>query len=200
MKHLKIFFVSFIRSNPVFTLGLGLCSTLAVTLRVENAIFMSILVTLATLVSSAATSFFRYSIPHRYRLMVYMLIISASVISIEQLFKAIVPQMAYSLGPYVSLIVTNCIILGRLESFAVSHGVLESILDALAVCAGYSSVLMLMSVIREVLGNGTIWGLKVLPVFYVPNRLFNSAPGAFLIFAALLFAINYIRSLLDGAK
>lgn len=201
MRHLSgIFWMAMVKANPVFVLALGLCSTLAVTLRVENAAFMTLVVTAAAVFSSVLVSLLRYKIPHRFRFVSYMLIISTAVIGAEQVLRTFAPGVARSLGPYVGLIVTNCLVLGRLESYASIHKPPEAMADALGVGAGYGLVLVAMSVLRELLGNGTLWGLQIMPDQYVANRIFSSPPGAFLIFAALLFVVNWIRAQAGRSK
>jgi Na+-transporting NADH:ubiquinone oxidoreductase subunit D len=180
-------------NNPVFVLALGLCSTLAVTTRVENALFMTLMVGATTLFSSLLASLLRFHIPYRFRLLSYMLIISTAVISAEQLLRAWYPEVARALGPYVGLIVTNCIVLGRLEAFASSHSPKETFFDALGVSCGYGLVLLAMAGIREFFGNGTLYGLKVAPSGYIPCRLFDSPAGAFLVFAGLIFLVNWLK-------
>ena len=194
MNHLKIFWQGLVPANPVLVLALGLCSTLAVTMRVENAFFMAVMVGITTVFSSVTVSLLRYRITFRFRLLSYMLIIVTAVISVEQLLRAWFPDMARALGPYVGLIVTNCVVMGRLEAFAVSHRPVEAFFDALGVAGGYTAVLLAIAGIREVFGNGTLWGLSMMPEFYIPCRVFNSPPGAFLVFAALLYAVNRLRA------
>jgi Na+-transporting NADH:ubiquinone oxidoreductase subunit D len=192
MRYWRTFWEGLVPANPVLVLGLGLCSTLAVTLKTENAFFMSVMVAFATITSSVAVSVIRYRIPQKYRLLAYMLIIVTAVITVEQIIKAFLPEVARALGPYIGLIVTNCVVMGRLEAYAVSHRPIEAFFDALGVSAGYGGVLMTIASVREALGNATLWGLNVMPDFYIPCRIFNTPPGAFLVFAALLFLVNRI--------
>ena len=196
MKHLRTLWEGLIPNNPVFILALGLCSTLAVTLKVENAFFMAVMVGITTIFSSVCVAALRYYIPFRFRLLSYMLVIVTAVIAVEQLLKALFPEVARALGPYVGLIVTNCVVMGRLEAFAVSHRPVEAFFDALGVALGYAAILLTIASIREFLGNGTLWGLSVAPDFYLPCRVFNSPPGAFIVFAALLFAVNWLRAVI----
>lgn len=193
-KYLKIIWRGLIPENPVFILALGLCSTLASTTKVENAFFMSVIVSLTTIFSSILCSLLRFKIPHRYRLLSYMLIIVTIVIVAEQILKAYFPEVSKELGAYVGLVVTNCIVMGRMESFASSHTVSESFCDALGISLGYSSVLISISAIREIIGNGTIWNLAVMPDGYIPCLVFSSPPGAFIVFALFLFIVNWLRS------
>lgn len=191
---LKTIWKGMVPENPVFVLALGLCSTLAVTMKVENAFFMSVMVGITTIVTSVITSILRYRIPFRFRLLSYMLIIVTAVITAEQLLRVFYPEMARELGAYVGLIVTNCIVMGRMEAFASSHAPSESFFDALGVSIGYMMVLMGISVIREALGNGTIWSLYVMPDGYIPCDVFSSPPGAFIVFVMFLFVVNWLRS------
>ncbi len=181
-------------ANPVFVLALGLCSTLAVTLSVGNAFFMGIMVGITTIFSSVVISLLRYHVPFRFRLISYMLVVVTAVISVEQLLRAYFPDMARALGPYVGLIVTNCVVMGRLEAYAVSHRPAEALCDAVGVSIGYLTVLLIIAVVREAAGNATLWGLAIMPDFYIPCRVFNSPPGAFLVFAALLYLVNRLRA------
>lgn len=194
MNYLKTIWQGMVPANPVFVLALGLCSTLAVTLKVENAFFMAVMVGVTTVFSSVVVSVLRYHIPFRFRLIAYMLIVVTAVISVEQLLRAWFPDMARTLGPYVGLIVTNCVVMGRLEAFAVSHRPLEAFCDAIGVSLGYMTVLLGIAGIRELLGNGTLWGLSVMPDFYISCRVFNSPPGAFMVFAVLLYIVNWLRA------
>jgi Na+-transporting NADH:ubiquinone oxidoreductase subunit NqrD len=154
-----------------------------------------------TLIStSAVVSILRFRIPFRFRLITFMLIISTAVIAGEQLLRAFFPEVAKDLGPYVGLIVTNCIILGRLESFASGNSLKDSIIDGVGVSLGYSTVLMSMALIREFLGNGTLWGLKAAWSGFVPCRLFSSPTGAFLVFAGLIALVNWLKPLARREK
>ena len=200
MNYLRTFWLAMVPNNPVFVLALGLCSTLAVTTGVENALFMSFMVGAATVFSSLTVALMRFHIPYRFRLLSYMLVVSTAVIASEQFLRAIYPDVARALGPYVGLIVTNCIVLGRLEAFASARPAVESVFDSLGVSCGYGMVLLTMGAIREFLGNGTLWGLKVAWEGFVPCRLFNSPPGAFLVFAGLLFLINWLKPYLGRER
>ncbi len=183
-----------VTENPVLVLALGLCSTLAATTKVENAFFMSVIVGLTTIITSCLCSILRYKIPYRFRLLSYMIIIVTVVITAEQILKVYYPEIARELGTYIGLIVTNCIVMGRMEAYASSHTLSESFCDALGVSLGYTIVLLSISTVREALGNGTIWNLQIMPEEYIPCRVFSSPPGAFIVFALFLFAVNWIRS------
>lgn len=198
--NLKILIRGIIEANPVFVLALGLCSTLAVTNRLDSAVFMGIMVGITTVFSTVVVSFLRYKIPFKFRLMSYMIVIITAVISIEQLLKTYYPDMARTLGQYVGLIVTNCVIMGRCEAFAVSHKPYETFYDALGVSIGYLFVLSSIAALRELIGSGTLWGLPVTPEWYSPCRIFSMPPGAFLTFAGLLYFVNKIKFWLKGSK
>lgn len=198
MSNLKIMLKGIFSSNPVFVLALGLCSTLAVTGRVDTAFFMGLMVGITTIFSTVIVSILRYKIPFKFRLMSYMLIIITAVISVEQLLRAYYPDMARTLGQYVGLIVTNCVIMGRCEGFAVSHAPKETFFDAMGVSIGYFLVLLSIAFFRESLGNGTLWGLHVMPGSYVPCRVFNSPSGAFFTFAAMLYFVNLVKGWFKG--
>lgn len=191
---LKNIWRGMVPENPVFILALGLCSTLAVTIKVENAFYMAMMVGITTIATSVITSLLRFRIPFKFRLLTYMLIIVTTVITAEQLLKVLYPEMARELGAYVGLIVTNCIVMGRMESYASSHSPFESFCDALGISLGYAMVLISMATIREALGSGTIWNLNVMPDGYIPCKIFSSPSGAFIVFAFLLFVVNWLRS------
>ena len=194
IKALKNIWRGMITENPVLVLALGLCSTLAATTKVENAFFMSLIVGLTTISTSVACSALRYKIPYKFRLLSYMIIIVTVVITAEQILKVFYPEIARELGTYIGLIVTNCIVMGRMEAYASSHNIKESFFDALGVSLGYMLVLLCISTVRESFGNGTIWNLEIMPKDYIPCRVFSSPPGAFIVFALLLFVVNWLRS------
>lgn len=200
MKYLRIFYESMISNNPVLILALGLCSTLAVTVKAENAFFMGAIVGCTVVISSCIVSAARYKIPYKHRLMSYMLIIVSVVIAEEQALSAFYPSIERALGPYVGLIVTNCIIMGRLEGFAASHTLLESLFDSLGVSCGYGAVLLIIASIREFLSSGAVWGVMLAPDFFVPCRVFGSSAGAFIVFAAVLYAVGRIKKLFKRAS
>lgn len=191
---LKNIYRGMIPENPVFVLALGLCSTLAATTNVENAFFMSIIVGLTTIITSSICSVIRFKIPSRFRLLSYMLIIVTIVITAEQLLKVLYPEIARELGAYVGLVVTNCIVMGRMEAYASSHNLSESLCDAIGVSLGYMMVLMSISLVRETIGKGTLWQLAIMPEGFIPCRVFSSPPGAFIVFALFLFIVNWLRS------
>lgn len=200
MTYWRTFWQAMVPNNPVFVLALGLCSTLAVTNNLRNASFMGIMVGLAALASSLIISLLRYYIPYKYRLITYMMVISTVVIFIEQSLKLLFPDIADALGPYVGLIVTNCIVMGRLESFSSKNPATIVFFDTLGMSLGYYLVLLSMGGIREAIGSGRLLGIPVMPEWFVPVRIMNSAPGAFLVFAGMIFSINFIKGLVKREK
>ncbi|MBT3382038.1 MAG: electron transport complex subunit RsxE [Lentisphaerae bacterium] len=180
-------------NNPIFGMMLGLCSTLAVTNLMSNALVMSVSVTVVLVANSAIISALRNHIPDRVRMIVYMLIVSTLVITVDMMLRICLPDISKALGPYVALIITNCIIMGRAEAFAVNNTVPVSIADSLGVGAGYTFSLMIMAFFRESLGFGTIFGLKVLPEAMSPIQLFAIPPGAFFALGVFILVVNTLK-------
>ena len=200
MTYWRTFWQAMVPNNPVFVLALGLCSTLAVTNNLRNASFMGIMVGLAALSSALIISALRYYIPYKYRLIAYMMVISTVVIFIELSLKLLFPDIADALGPYVGLIVTNCIVMGRLEAFSSKNPVDIVFFDTLGMSVGYYLVLISMGSIREAIGAGKLLGIPVMPDWFTPIQIMNSAPGAFLVFAGMIFCINFIKGLVKREK
>jgi len=181
-------------NNPIFGMMLGLCSTLAVTNLVSNALVMSIAVTLVLVVNSAIISSLRNLIPERVRMIAYMLIISSLVITVDMVLKIVLPEASKALGPYVALIITNCILMGRAEAYAINNTVGLSVSDALGVGLGYTFSLTIISIFRELIGFGSILGFTVLPDQFPHVALFTIPPGAFFALGTFILIINTIRS------
>ncbi len=173
------------RNNPIFRQVLGICSALAVTNLVLNTLVMSIALTLTTTLSCLTVSLLRNWTPRRIRMMVETLIIAFYVIIVDLFLKAFWPEMSRNLGPYVGLIITNCIIMGRCEAFANSNPPVPSLLDGLFSGLGYSFVLLNISIFRELLGMGTILGVPI-PFFATTWDkwvIMVMPPGAFFMLA-----------------
>jgi Na+-transporting NADH:ubiquinone oxidoreductase subunit D len=184
--------------NPITVQILGLCSALAVTSALLPALIMSVAVTAVLMFSNAAVSLLRHIMPKSIRLIVEMTLIASAVIVVDQLLRAFVPDVAAVLSVFVGLIVTNCIVLGRAESYAMHNGVLASLLDGLINGLGYSAVLILVGTVRELLGSGSLLGQPVLPTladggWYRPNELMLLAPSAFFIIGLLIWAVHALR-------
>ncbi len=178
------------RNNPIVVTVLGICSSLAVANMVENAIAMGLGVTFVTMLSSAFISLIRNFIPSQVRMVTYMVIISAFTIIFEMFLKAYTPEIAERLGAYVGLIITNCIVMGRAEAFAVKNPVRYSTIDALASGLGYTFVLLMMSVIREAFSQGTILNFQVMPTDWINWIIFAIAPGGFFVIALFIWGLR----------
>ncbi|MDP8229809.1 MAG: electron transport complex subunit E [Candidatus Gorgyraea atricola] len=176
--------------NPTFRLALGLCPTLAVSTSVANGFGMGVAATFVLLGSNIIVASIRNFIPAKIRIPCFIVIIATFVTIVELTMKAYFPALSKSLGIFVPLIVVNCVVLGRAEAFASRHGVLKSILDGLGMGAGFTLALVLISAIREALGNGTVLGLTIVKGFD-PALLFILAPGALLVIGILIGIVNY---------
>ena len=173
--------------NPIFRQVLGICSALAVTNLVVNTFFMGFGVTVATALTSFTISLLRNYIPVRIRMIVQVVIIACYVMMIDILIKAVAPDIHRFIGPYVGLIITNCIIMGRAEAFASQNKPLPSLVDGLACGLGYTSVLVAIAVIREIMGFGTVLG-HVLPardLWWHQWTIMVMPPGAFFMLAIM---------------
>ncbi len=184
-------------NNPIFGMMLGLCSTLAVTNLMSNALVMSVSVTLVLVANSAIVSALRQLIPDRVRMITYMMIVSSLVITVDMVLKILLPDISRALGPYVALIITNCIIMGRAEAFAVNNTVAVSVADSLGVGAGYTFSLMTIAFFREILGFGSVFGVKVVPEGMAAMQLFSIPPGAFFALGVFILVVNTLKSRQD---
>ena len=181
-----------VRTNPVFGLMLGLCPTLAVTTSVKNALAMSGAVLAVLLCSNILISLLKRFIPKEVRIACYIVVIAGFVTMVEIVMKALLPpDLNAALGIFIPLIVVNCIILGRAEAFASRNGVLASIGDAIGIGLGFAGALLLIGLVREVVGSGTLWGYTLWPG-YVPATLAIMAPGAFIVIGLLFGLFNAI--------
>ncbi|RKY39049.1 MAG: electron transport complex subunit RsxE [Candidatus Omnitrophota bacterium] len=178
------------KENPIFVLMIGLCPVLAITTSVSNALGMGLAVTFVLLGSNSIISCLRKVIPREIRLPCFIVIIASFVTIVELLLKAFFPLLDRSLGIFVPLITVNCIILGRAEAFASKNSLKDSIIDALAIGIGFTCALILISSIREVLGNGKIFGLSL---GFPPALFFLFPAGAFLVIGILMGIIQFLR-------
>ena len=176
---------------------LGICSALAVTNKVENAVAMGAGVTFVLMATGLIISALRKIIPSRLRIITYMLVISSFVIIVDRILQAFFPEISKALGPYVALIITNCIIMGRAEAFTIKNGVGYSVLDGLSCGIGYSYTLIIVSVIRETLAFGTILGMKVTPAGWTNWVVMSMAPGAFLVLGVFIWIVRSIQKSYD---
>ena len=183
-----------IKENPVLRLVLGTCPTLAVTTSAVNALGMGAAAGIVLICSNAAISLLRKVIPDKVRIPAYITIIAGFVTIVQMLVKAFLPSIDQALGIFLPLIVVNCIILGRAEMFASKNSVLPSIIDGLGMGIGFTAALLVMGIIREALGNGTIFGIS-LPLLasggiMEPMIIFLLAPGGFFVFGVLIALAN----------
>ena len=176
--------------NPVFMQILGICSTLAVTNSVKNTVVMCLGLIFSTSLSALFVSLLRKAIPSRIRMMVETLIIAAFVIIVDIALRAYVPDVARQLGPYVGLIITNCIIMGRMEAFALANPPGLSFVDGLASGVGYSYVLLTIAIFRELLGSGTLWGIQVFGDWWTNWSIMVMPPGAFFMLAIFIWVVK----------
>ena len=177
--------------NPVLVQTLGLCSALAVTNAVANSLAMGLATMFVLVCSSIIVSTLRKLIPHTIRITTYILIIATFLAIADMLLEAVVPAVHKAMGPYIALIITNCIVLGRQEAFASRQPVGLSILDALGNGAGFTIALLLMGIPREVLGSGTFLGVQVMPRTFEPWVVMLLPPGGFFMIGVLLLVANW---------
>jgi Na+-transporting NADH:ubiquinone oxidoreductase subunit D len=196
----EIFLNGLWKDNPVIRQVLGICSTLAVTNLMVNTLVMDLGLIFTVCLSSLTVSLLRKYTPMRIRMMVQTLIIASYVIIVDLLIKAYLPDISEALGPYVALIITNCIIMGRCEAFARHNPPLPSLVDGLGMSLGYSLVLIAIAFVREPLGFGTLLGLRVMPEGFVQWTVFIMAPGAFLTLGILVWILKYFRPLTEKGE
>jgi len=200
----KQFLASIGKDNPVFAQVLGICSTLAVTNVLENTVVMCLGVIFTLACSNLTVSLVRKWIPGSIRMMVETLIIASYVIIVDIVIQATLPGISRQLGPYVGLIITNCIIMGRAEAFALNNEPVPSLVDGIAAGIGYSYILLIIAFFRELLGSATIWG-HAIPGFsswWVNWSIMVMAPGAFFALAILIWLIKtyVVRDEEEGGK
>lgn len=176
--------------NPVFVQILGICSTLAVTNVVRNTVVMCLGLIFTTALSNWTVSLLRRLIPSRTRMMVEVMIIAGYVIVVDIVLRAFQPEISRQLGPYVGLIITNCIVMGRAEAFALTNKPVLSFIDGATAGMGYSYVLILIAVVRELMGSGTVWGVRVLGAWWTNWSIMVMAPGAFFILALFIWVVR----------
>ena len=178
--------------NPVLVQMIGLCSVLAITTSVQNAIGMGLAVTFVVTASNLVISALRNFIPDKVRIPSYIVIIATFVTIVEMVTHAYVPALYESLGLFIPLIVVNCLIFGRAEGFASSNGVIPSLVDGLANGLGYTWVVLAVAAVRELFGYGSLMGADIIPEEFTIG-LFSQAPGAFIVLGLILVAFNAIN-------
>ena len=183
----KTFLAPLGKDNPVFVQILGICSTLAVTNKLENTMVMSLGVIFTLALSSWTLSVIRKWIPSRIRMMVETMVIATFVIIVDIALKAYYPEMWKSLGPYVGLIITNCIVMGRIEAFALQNKPMLSLVDGISSGIGYAYVLLAIAFVRELLGTGSLWGFQILGSWWTNWSIMIMPPGGFFMLAIFLW-------------
>lgn len=183
------------KNNPVFVQLLGICSALAVTTSLNNAFTMTLAVVFVTAFSNLGVSLIRKIIPGSIRMIVEMAIIATLVILVDQILKAFSYNLSKQLSVYVGLIITNCIVMGRAEAFAIKNGPAVSLLDGIGNGLGYGVVLMIVAFFRELFGFGTLFGITVFKTvnnggWYVPNGLMVLAPAAFFLIGGIIWVLK----------
>ena len=182
-----------LKENPTCVLMLGMCPTLAVTTSAMNGLGMGLTTTVVLALSNAMISLLRKVIPDKVRIPAFIVVIASFVTIVELLLEGFIPSLYDALGIYIPLIVVNCIILGRAESYASKNPILPSLFDGLGMGLGFSVALTMIGAIREVLGAGEVFGYRVMPASYIPVSIFVLAPGAFFVLACLTAVQNYIK-------
>lgn len=183
------------KGNPITVLVLGICSSLAVTVTMKGALVMALSVIAVTGLSSLVLSLLRNTIPSRVRIIIQLVVVAMMVILVDQLLKSF--EATYpidkQLSVYISLIITNCIVMGRIEAFALGNKPWPSLLDGIANGAGYGLVLLIVAFFRELLGSGTLFGLQVMPQGYVPNNLVILPPFALILLGCIVWVQRAVQ-------
>ena len=190
MTNRDIFIVSAFKENSVWKQILGICSSLAVTNLMLNSLIMGLGVIFALALSNYTISLIRAHTPRSVRMMAQTLIIGSYVIVVDILLKAWLPDISKQLGPYVGLIITNCILMGRAEAFASQNKPLDSMIDGIGAGVGYTLVLLVIAFIRELFGFGTLFGMPIMGSWWTNWSIMVMAPSAFFILALMIWAIN----------
>ena len=187
-----------VNNNPITLQVLGICSALAVTTQLSTALVMSVAVTLVTAFSSLGVSLVRNSTPPSIRILVQLSIIATMVIIVDQVLRAFLFDISKQLSVYIGLIITNCIVMGRAEGYAMQNPPWLSFVDGIGNGLGYSAILMLVGFVRELTGSGRLLGYVILPLvsdggWYTPNGLMLLAPSAFFLIAGIIFVVRTVK-------
>jgi Na+-transporting NADH:ubiquinone oxidoreductase subunit D len=193
-----ILFKPVLENNPIALQILGICSALAVTSQMSVAFVMCIALTVVTAFSNLFVSLVRNQIPSSIRIIVQMTIIASLVIVVDQVLKAVAYDISKQLSVFVGLIITNCIVMGRAEAYAMKNPPVASFLDGIGNGLGYSAILMSLAVVRELFGSGKLFGFEVLPVastggWYIPNGLLLLPPSAFFLIGAFIWVLRTFK-------
>ena len=196
MSNKKTFIDPLIENNPITRQVLGICSALAVTVKVEQALVMTLALTFVVTMSNTIVSLFRKHIPSSVRIIVQLAIISTLVTLIDKVLEAYMYDISKELSVFVALIVTNCIVMGRADAFAMQNNVKSSFLDGLGNGLGYGAILIIVAFFRELLGFGTLLDFRILPEF-MNNGLMLLAPGAFIILGLIIWVQRSLTSFVE---
>lgn len=189
----KLYIEPLFKNNPITVLVLGICSALAVTVKLEPAIVMALSVTIVTGFSSFIVSIIRNTIPNRIRIIVQLVVVAMLVILVDQVLKAFAYDVSKQLSVFVGLIITNCIIMGRIEAFALGNKPIPSLIDGLANGFGYGIILVIIAFVRELFGSGTILGHAIIPAeWYIKNGGFYENNGLFILPPMALIIVGLI--------
>lgn len=201
MKKLKgIVFNGIVTESPTFRLVLGMCPTLAITTTVSNGLGMGLAATFVLICSNLVISLLRNFIPDKIRIPAFIVVIATFVTIVQLLLQAFIPALYESLGVFIPLIVVNCIIFARAESFASKNPPLESACDGLGMGLGFTLAITLLSAIRELLGSGTLLGIQVMPDGYQPMAIITQAPGGFIMLGLLMVVMNSLFKAYDRRR
>lgn len=197
MKKINIFFDPILKNNPIAVQVLGICSALAVTSNLKTTVVMSISVVAILSISNFFISFMRHYIPSSIRIIVEMTVIASFVIVADQIIKAFMFEISKQLSVFVGLIITNCILMGRAEAFALKNRPIDSFLDGMGNGLGYSLILLIVGFFREIIGSGKLFGVEILKSinvggWYTPNGLFLLAPSAFFLIGIIIWLVKTV--------
>ena len=190
---LDIFLNGLIVENPLFIIMIGLCSAMAVTTTVANGIGMGLALTFVLVMSEVIIALFRKLIPASIRMPIFLVVIASFTTIMDLTMKAYFPALSKSMGVFIPLVVVNCIVMGRVEAYASKQPVLDALFDGLGMGIGYTWVLIALSFVRELLGNGTLLGMQVMPSSFSPMIFFILPPGGFLVFSFWMALSNQLR-------
>ena len=196
----SVFLNGILTENPTFRLVLGTCPTMAVTTSAINGVGMGLAATFVLLGSNVVISLLRRFIPDKIRIPAFIVVIFTFVTMVQMLMQAFVPSLYDALGMFIPLIVVNCIILARAEAFASKNTVLLSAVDGVGMGLGFTLAITLMGAIRELIGNGSLFGLSVLPASYEPMLLTILPAGGFIVFGLLLWCMNLITAKFEARR
>lgn len=198
MKTKELLFDPVVKNNPIALQVLGICSALAVTSQLKQVAIMSLAVALVSAVSSAMVAAIRNTIPNSIRIIIQMTVAASAVIIADQLLKAYFFDVSKQMSVYIGLIITNCIVMGRMEGFAMKNGVVSSFIDGLGNGLGYAAMLFAVGIVRELFGSGKLFGISILPLtteggWYQSNGLLLLPPSAFFIIGVVIWVIRTFR-------